>query len=218
MVPAKGQGEGKTRFSVQCAEGFAGCTIKSVRFDLFFDGPPLVKLFEGHQAVEYKFVCRGGNPTGGGKSPNVTSARPGLYVWGSNPAAKHWVAWGTAVNLKASEAIDPHPTPSNGRCAFNVEYYEKEANGVATAPFKNKLYSDGDERAINGPAALAANESKSVTTQPYLDAGGHGLKLVLDADGNVTETNEGDNSFSIRYVLDGKCESLKPALAPAVKK
>ena len=59
MVAKKGKGEGKTRFSVQCPQGFAGCTIKSVRFNLFFDGPGgLVKLFEGHKAVDYKFACR----------------------------------------------------------------------------------------------------------------------------------------------------------------
>jgi len=217
MVTAKGEGKGTTRFSVACPQGFAGCTITTVRFDLFFDGPPLVKLFEGHQAVKYTFVCKDGNPTGGpnDRKPNVTSARPGLYIWGSNPAAKHWVDWGHAVTLKASEAIDPHPTPANGQCAFNVEYYEKETNGVATPPFKNKIYSDLSERAINGPSALAASEVRSVITQPYLDSGAHGLKLVLDADGDVSETNEGDNTFSIRYVLEGKCESQPTRPQPA---
>jgi hypothetical protein len=214
-VTKKGQGEGKTRFSVQCPAGFAGCTIKNVRFNLFFDGPPLVKLFEGHEAVDYTFKCAtvGVPPTGGpnDKKPNITSARPGLYVWGSNPMAKHWVPWGTAVNLTAAESINPHPSPGNGQCAFNVEYYEKETNGVATGNFKNKLYSDANERAINGPFALAASEPKSLTTQPYLDEGAHGLKLVLDAEGNVAETNEVDNSFSIRYILKGKC---LPATAP----
>lgn len=220
-VPKKGQGEGKTRISVQCPPGFAGCPIKSIRFNLFFDGPPLVKLFEGHRPVEYKFTCRTGeNPTGGGptgapgpneRKPNVTSARPGLYVWGADPAKKHWVDWGTAVNLTAAESINPHPSPGNGQCAFNVEYYEKETNGAATPPFKNKLYSDANERAINGPFALAASEARSLVTQPYLDEGAHGLKLVLDADGNVAETNEGDNAFSIRYTLKGKC---LPATAP----
>ena len=211
---SKGQGQGKTRFSVQCAAGFAGCTIKSVRFNLFFDGPPLVKLFEGHQPVDYTFKCRpAGVPPDGEKKPNITSARPGLYVWGSDPTNKHWVGWGTAVKLKASESINPHPTPGNGPCAFNVEYYEKETNGVATGNFKNKLYSDANERAINGPFALAASEIKSLTTQPYLDEGAHGLKLVLDAESNVGETNEGDNSFSIRYVLEGRCLPARPAPA-----
>jgi hypothetical protein len=218
IVAQKGKGEGKTRISVQCPPGFGGCTIKTIRFDLFHDQAPapLLKLFEGHRAVDYTFKCATLGPPPmktphGDKQPNITSARPGLYVWGSNPMAKHWVPWGTAVNLTAAESINPHPTPGNGQCAFNVEYYEKETNGVATGNFKNKLYSDANERAINGPFALAASELKSLTTQPYLDEGAHGLKLVLDAEGNVAETNEGDNSFSVRYILKGKC---LPATAP----
>jgi hypothetical protein len=212
MVMQKGRGEGKTRISVQCPEGFAGCTIKTIRFDLFHDQPapaPLLKLFEGHQAVDYTFKCRTPND----KKPNVAFARPGVYVWGSDPAKKHWVDWNGSVKLTAAESINPHPTPSNGQCAFNVEYYEKETNGVATPPFKNKLYSDANERAINGPFALAASELKSLVTQPYLDSGAHGLKVVLDADGNVNETSETDNSGSIRYVLEGRCDS-KPSTAP----
>lgn len=206
----KGQGQGKTRISVQCAQGFAGCAIKTIRYDLFHDQPapaPLLKLFEGHQAVDYNFVCRTAE-----KKPNVTAdaekGKHGLKIWGANPALAHFVPWNGSVKLTAAESINPHPTPANGRCAFNVEYYERETNGAATPPFKNKIYSDGDERAINGPFPLAASEHKSITTQPYLDPGAHGLKLVLDADGNVAETNEGDNAFSIRYVLEGKCESL----------
>jgi hypothetical protein len=212
MVTKKGQGEGKTRFSVQCPPGFAGCTIKTVRYDLFHDAPPpagLTKLFEGHQAVDYTFRC-GDNPTGGPndkRKANIAFARPGIYVWGSDPTKKHWVPWGTAVKLTAAESINPHPTPSNGQCAFNVEYYEKETNGIGTGNFKNKLYSDANERAINGPFALAAHEIKSLTTQPYLDSGAHALKVVLDAENNVNETNEGDNSQSIRYHLEGRCES-----------
>ena len=213
MVTKKGQGEGKTRFSVQCPEGFAGCTIKTVRYDLFHDAPPpagLTRLFEGHQPVDYTFKCRTPND----KKPNVAFARPGIYIWGSDPAKKHWVDWNGSVKLTAAESINPHPTPSNGRCAFNVEYYEKETNGVATPPFKNRLYSDGDERAINGPFALTASELKSIVTQPYLDSGAHGFKVVLDADGNVNETSEADNSGSIRYHLEGRCDS-KPGTSPA---
>jgi hypothetical protein len=216
MVAKKGQGEGKTRISVACPEGFAGCTIKTIRFDLFFDSPTgLVRLFEDHKAVNYAFTCRTiGTPPGGDKKPNVAFARPGIYIWGSDPAKKHWVDWNHDVKLTAAESINPHPSPSNGQCAFNVEYYEKETNGIATAPFKNRLYSDGNERAINGPSALAASELRSIVTQPYLDAGGHGLKVVLDADGNVSETNEGDNSQSIRYFLEGRCDGKKATRAP----
>jgi hypothetical protein len=219
MVTKKGQGEGKTRISVQCPPGFAGCTIKTIRYEFFHDAPPAppARLVPSRNvAVDYTFTCRHPND----KKPNIAFARPGIYIWGSDPTKKHWVPWSTAVKLTAAESINPHPTPSNGQCAFNVEYYEKETNGVATGNFKNKLYSDANERAINGPFALAASEVKSLVTQPYLDEGAHTLKVVLDAESNVNETNEGDNSQSIRYSLAGRCESAPstvPAGAPAPK-
>ena len=42
----------------------------------------------------------------------------------------------------------------------------------------------------------------------------HGLKVVLDAENIVSETNEGDNSNSIRYILDGKCTGPTAAGGP----
>jgi hypothetical protein len=199
LIATRGRGEGKVRFSVQCTGTFTTCHITKVRYNLFHDFPGgLVKLFEGHATVNYTFRCP---PSG--RKPNITSARPGLYVWGSDPTQKHWVKWGDAVKLTAAESILPNR--GNGRCAFNVEYYEKETNGVATGPFKNRIFSDADVRAINGPDTLNASQVKSVHTQPYLDPGSHTLTLRLDADGNVTESNEGDNSFSIRYRLEGRC-------------
>jgi hypothetical protein len=209
-VAKKGQGEGKTRISVQCPQGFEGCTIKTIRVEFFHDAPPAppTRLVpSSNVAVDYTFKCRpaGGPPTGGpnDKKPNITSARPGLYVWGSDPAKKHWVDWNHDVKLTAAESI--HPKDGNGRCAFNVEYYEKETNGVATAAFKNKIFSDADVRAINGPDTLTASQIKPVTTQPYLDPGAHSMKLVLDSEDNVNETSEADNSFAIRYFLEGHC-------------
>lgn len=137
------------------------------------------------------------------KRPNIAPAALLLNIWGSDPAKIHKVDSNATVKLAAVESITPNQ--GDGPCAFNVEYYEKETNGVATSPFKNKITSDDDVRATNGPEALGASELRAVRTQPLLDTGAHGLKLLLDADGNVSETNEGDNSLSIRYVLEGKC-------------
>ncbi|MEA2601673.1 MAG: hypothetical protein QOF89_2665 [Acidobacteriota bacterium] len=201
-IAKKGRGEGKTRFSVQCSGTFTTCHITKVRYNLFHDSPGgLVNLFEGHATVDFTFKCP--PSTQPGHKPNITSARPGLYIWGSDPTHKHWVSWGSGVKLTAAESI--FPKKGNGQCAFNVEYYEKETNGVATGPFKNRIFSDANVRAINGPDTLNAGQAKSVVTQPYLDPGSHTLTLRLDADGNVTESNEGDNSFSIRYRLEGRC-------------
>ena len=228
MIAHKGQGKGTKRFSIACDGTTPGCDISNVKVALMTSGPGGASTLASQIVpVKYTFKCPanplvpGGNPgtqpthpPNGDKKPNITSARPGLYIWGSDPAKKHWINWNGTAKLTAAESINPKL--GNGPCAFNVEYYMKETNGVATGPFKNKIYSDGAERAINGPDSLAASETKSVTTQPYLDNGGHGLKLVLDADGSVAETNEGDNAFSIRYVLEGRCLP-SATTAPATK-
>jgi hypothetical protein len=214
-VDRKGQGKGTKRFSIACDGTTPGCEISNVKVALMTAGPAGASTLAFQLVpVKYTFKCPA-NPAGGPgtqptrppgeRRPNITSARPGLYIWGSDPTKKQWHNWNSEAKLKAADSINPKL--GNGQCAFNVEYYMKETNGVATGPFKNKLYSDGAERAINGPDSLGASETKSVTTQPYLDSGGHGLKLVLDADGNVAESNEAvtDNTFSLRYVLEGKC-------------
>jgi CARDB len=217
-VAHKGQGKGTKRFSIVCDGTSPGCEILNVKVALMTSGPGGASTLAFQLVpVKYGFKCNT-NPTGGNPGthgpntkPNITSARPGLYIWGTGP--KQWHNWNTVVHLKAADSITPNQ--GNGRCAFNVEYYMKETNGVATGPFKNKIYSDADVRAVNGPDSLAASETKSVTTQPYLDNGPHGLKLVLDADGSVAESNEGDNTFSLRYILEGKCGGTSP-LVPGV--
>lgn len=135
--------------------------------------------------------------------PNITSnPQGGFTIWGTNANAAQFVPWGGIVELKAGESL--LPSQGNKRCAFNIKYQEKEVNNVPTGAFKNKLLSDGDVRSIQS-TALQAGETKSIHTQAYLDPNGHGLTLVLDADGNVTESKEGDNTFSIRYKLRGSC-------------
>ncbi|MGZ6988287.1 MAG: hypothetical protein ACXVH0_04945 [Thermoanaerobaculia bacterium] len=57
---------------------------------------------------------------------------------------------------------------------------------------------------------------KPVSAQVQLDSGPHLLTIVLDAEGNVSESNEMDNSFSVHYVLDGRC-GRTPNTAPGVR-
>jgi hypothetical protein len=215
VINKKGPGKGSKRFSIGCDAKTPGCDIVNVQVALMASAPDggsstLVSKFV---PVKYSFKCvanpfdplpnQGTHPSINVPKPNITSALPGLSIWGSDPSKKHSVNWNGIVKLTAAESINPKL--GNGQCAFNVAYSMKETSGVATGPFKNKIYSDGAERAINGPDSLSASETKSVTTQPYLDNGGHELKLLLDADGNVTESNEGDNAFPIHYVLEGRC-------------
>jgi len=225
-ISKDGKGRGKKRFSILCEGKTADYEIKRVRVALMRTGPVgPVTLASKFVDVDYTFQCpakplaRMDSPAAAApaavkpaadKSPNIAPGALVLNIWGSDPAKVHKVDANATVKLTAAESITPNQ--GDGPCAFNVEYYEKETNGVATGPFRSKIYSDEDVRATNGPDALGASEMRAVRTQPLLDTGTHGLKLVLDADGSVSATNEGENSLSIRYVLEGRCG---PTTTPA---
>jgi len=179
------------------------------------DGNAVAESNEGNNfySIKYRLKCNGqpGNPTGG-KLPDITDARKGIIIGGAvGGAGGLFVPWGTVADLSG---VDPLPgTIVEGRCAFNATYAEINTGSVATSPnYTNKLKLDGaTDVAINTARHLNAGETKSVTTQPYLATGAHGLQLALD-DGNVVpESNESNNVFSIRYTLK---ECKKPGGNP----
>jgi hypothetical protein len=137
--------------------------------------------------------------------PDITSGKGGIIIGGGiGGAGGKFVPWGSTADL-----TDMTPLPGTtgpGTCAFNATYIETNPGGAATSPlYTNKLRVGGTVVAINSARQLNAGQTKSVTTQPYLKEGMHGLALSLD-DGNVVaESKETNNKFSIRYKL--KCKS-----------
>lgn len=148
--------------------------------------------------------------------PDITEARKGLFIGGAvGGAGGKFVPWGAAADISD---VAPLPgTIAKDRCAFNVTYFETNIGTADTSPlYTNKLKLDGAaEVAVNTNRQLNAGQTKSVTTQPYLSTGGHGLELSLDAGLVVGEANEGNNVFSIRYKLASCCDGL-PDLVPVI--
>src|SRR5262249_1650458 len=205
------------------------------------DGNAVAESNEGNNffSIKYRLKCKvtpgnpnatptptpnpNGNPTGGpNKLPDITSAKGEIIIGGAVGGAggKH-VPWGTAVDLSS---LDPLPgTVVGERCAFNVTYFETNIGSADTSPvYTNKLKLDGaTDVSINSARHLNAGETKEVDTQAYLTMGGHGLQLSLDDLHQVTEGNEGNNVFSIRYTLQchkppttvGACDG-QPDLIP----
>lgn len=151
----------------------------------------------------------------GGNRPDITDAKGGVIIGGAvGGAGGLFVPWGGFADISG---VEPLPgTVVKGRCAFNVTYVEKNDGPVQTNPaYTNKLRVGGSDVAINGARHLNAGESKSATTQPYLPEGSNALTLVLDALSVVVESNEGNNSFSIKYSLRcGGQNQGKPDLVP----
>jgi len=171
-------------------------------------------------SIKYRLKCNGtpnpnatptptpnpnGNPTGGpngNKLADVTSAKGGIIIGGAvGGAGGKFVPWGGVIDL---DDVDPLPGTANAdQCAFNATYYETNIGSAPTNPlYTNELKRDGAAVvAINTGQHLNVGEIKTVTTQPYLMLGGHGLELSLN-DGHIAaESNYGNNVFSIRYIL-----------------
>jgi subtilase family serine protease len=172
------------------------------------DGNVVAESNEGNNffSIKYTLKCKGGQ--GGNGKPDITDAKKGIIIGGAvGGAGGQFVPWGGFADLSG---VTPLPgTIVNGRCAFNATYFEINIGGAATSPdYTNKLKVDGADAAINTARHLNAGETKSVTTQPYLNEGSHALTLSLD-DGNVVaESSESNNQFSIKYTL--KCNGNNP--------
>jgi len=200
------------------------------------DGNAVAESNEGNNffSIKYTLKCKAtpgnpnnpnGNPTGGpnpNKLPDITSAKGGIIIGGAvGGAGGKFVPWGGVADLSS---LDPLPgTVVGDRCAFNVTYYESNIGVASTSPpYTNKLKLDSaTDVSINNARHLNAGETKQVDTQAYLTMGGHGLELSLDDLHQVTESNEGNNLFSIRYTLQchkppattANCDGL-PDLVP----
>jgi len=153
----------------------------------------------------------GGHPPGAGK-PDITSKK-GITI------GTVFIPWGATGTLKAAEAIQSSP---NNACAFNATYDMVNLGSVATSPaFLNRLKVDATSVvAINSALSLNANETKNITTQPYLPFGTHRLTLALDDDNNVAESDEtpASNVKTVTYVLQGPCGAPPNPLRAAPKK
>ncbi|HKQ30303.1 MAG TPA: CARDB domain-containing protein [Burkholderiales bacterium] len=148
--------------------------------------------------------------------PDITDGRRGIIIGGGiGGAGGVFVPWGGHADISG---VAPLPgTVVQGRCAFNVTYFEKNIGTAATSPaYTNKLKTLAGDAAINGARHLNAGELKPVTTQPYLPEGAsQALMLYLDEGSAVGESDEGNNFFSIKYTLRcGGTQQGKPDLVP----
>jgi len=138
-----------------------------------------------------------------GNLPDLTS-RGGLRV------GSVLIPWGNAaaVELKGADAVQPGAQA----CAFNATYEMTNLGGAATpVPFTNRLRVDGATVvATNSGLTLAARETKSITTSPYLPVGKHAIELSLDDENAVAESNETNNRVRILYDLKAPCGPQPP--------
>lgn len=160
-------------------------------------------------AVALAFVCMA-SPAHGA-TVDITSLK-GITIGGAvGGAGGKFAPWGGTIVLTEADAF----LKSNGQCAFNVAYDMANAGTAATpSTFKNYIYAKDKIVAINSGLTLNAGEIRQVFTQPYLPQGTYAVRLALDAENSVAESNDGNNTFIVVVKFEGSC-GTSTATTPA---
>jgi len=134
------------------------------------------------------------------KQPDLTAGS--VVTVGGHPTH-----WGAGVTLTyADSLVKPRPY-----CAFNIVYTLANiglgnAGPPDTAAFKNVIRVDGATVSIQSALSQAASTHRVIMTQAYLPLGVHTLTLDIDDGNAVTESNEANNHFAMKYQLTGDCK------------
>lgn len=112
------------------------------------------------------------------------------------------IPWGGTITLTPADAFF---ISSNGTPAFNIYYSEKNYGTADAIGYKNTITLDGILRSQQTNRSLTAGQKKDIHTQAYLpaSAGTHKLYLNIDADNNISEENEYNNSRYVNIIFSG---------------
>lgn len=154
---------------------------------------------EGNNVVGIKATLSG---TCGAKPP-VPVAKADLASQKGVVIAGKSVAWGGSVTLRSADML----LMSNGKCAVNLGYDMANIGTAAAGAFANRLYSGSVVISQQTNQSVEAGKSKIVNTQAYLTPRTNVLSLVLDADNNISESNESNNKTSVTVNVDSTCTS-----------
>jgi hypothetical protein len=125
----------------------------------------------------------------------------GIMLGGRSPGAGRSVAWGGTIMLNPSDAL----LMSNGKCAFNVRYVMANIGKAASTSFLNRLYSGTQLVSQQTGLSLKMGEVRQVNTQMYLSPGLQTVRLMLDGDNTVAESDETNNSAQVSINVVSKC-------------
>ena len=128
--------------------------------------------------------------------PDITSIS-GMWFSGRH------VAWGKTIHLYQKGAW----RYGSGKCVFYATYEIKNAgNGRVHSYIMNHMYEDSKLIARNyGTLTLEPGESKKINPAVGLRPGSHTIRVILDKNNNIVESNESNNTFSVRTILHGTC-------------
>lgn len=105
---------------------------------------------------------------------------------------------------------------AKGECKIQVTYNLTNMGGMPTGtPFKVQLLNNDKVVGEDQIEALAAGQSKAVTTHGLFTSGHNWFTIRIDPDNAVKESIEKNNDQKFDYTLNGKCSTATKASAPA---
>jgi hypothetical protein len=115
-------------------------------------------------------------------------------------------AWGGVIALKTADTF----LQSNGKCAVNISYQMANVGTAGAGPaFTNRLLSGTTLVSQQSGLSLDAGKTKIVNTQGYIVPGLNQLRLVIDAENAIAESNESNNVAQVSVTLDSNCGAPK---------
>lgn len=124
--------------------------------------------------------------------------------------------WGGSISVEDSAA----PSTQNGKCYFGL-HFEVRNSGTAPAPvFQVALSADGEPPGVRQAGPLAPGASSSHEVYVNLRPGANVLRLRVDSQQQVAESDEGNNAPSLTVNVKGSCGGtpggrLRQAPAPS---
>ena len=133
----------------------------------------------------------------------ATEKKPDLGMFGFLKIGKHKkeVRWNGTITLTPDDAL----LISNGNPAFDLYYAYREYQDVAVAgPFKNTIYYNNKLVSQQTNLSTGPKEIKQVHTQAYMGPSPGKLQFKIDADNEVAESREDNNShFFVNVLFQG---------------
>ncbi len=165
---------------------------------------------EGNNVTCQRIQISASNGAPPGPLPDLTSKRGMIFGGaGHTGAGGRFVTWGGSINLTEADSYEraPRPDGSPGYCAFRINYDLVNAGSApVTRDFMVRIRRGATLANWHTlPPPFAAGETRNPSTALVLPAGTHKLNLSLDDDRVISESNEGNNSFTVFVTVGGTC-------------
>lgn len=131
------------------------------------------------------------------KRPDLMSHIGGVRI------ANQFIAWDQTLQVGPNDAI----AEKGGLCLFTVQWYVKNQGSADAGSFQVKL-RDGDQvLQASNVFSVPVGVTGSVVEEVWIAPGQHSLAVDLDANNDVVESNEFNNSNDVNLKVSGNCQA-----------